>query len=47
MTLDQLERHAIVATLQRTGGNVKEAAALLAIDRSTLYDKIRRYSIPR
>jgi len=47
MTLDEIERQAIVATLDRTQGNIKEAAAQLGIDRSTLYDRIKRYNIPR
>ena len=38
---------AIEATLRRTGGNIKESAAQLGIDRSTLYDKIKRYGIER
>jgi transcriptional regulator of acetoin/glycerol metabolism len=33
--------------LQRTSGNIKEAAGVLGIDRSTLYEKIKRYEIPR
>jgi transcriptional regulator of acetoin/glycerol metabolism len=33
--------------LDRTAGNIKEAAAVLGIDRSTLYEKIKRYAIPR
>jgi DNA-binding NtrC family response regulator len=45
--LADIERRAIVATLERTQGNVKEAAALLGIDRSTLYEKLKRYEIPR
>jgi DNA-binding NtrC family response regulator len=47
MTLQDLEKQAIVATLERTQGNIKEAAAALGIDRSTLYEKIKRYEIPR
>jgi two-component system response regulator HydG len=46
-TLHELEKRAIVATLERTQGNVKEAAVILGIDRSTLYEKIKRYEIPR
>jgi DNA-binding NtrC family response regulator len=46
-TLHEIERQAIVATLQRTRGNITEAAAILGIDRSTLYDKIRKYEIAR
>ena len=38
---------AIVATLERTQGNIKAAAAILDIDRSTLYEKLKRYQIPR
>jgi DNA-binding NtrC family response regulator len=47
MTLAELEKVAITATLQRTQGNIKAAAAILDIDRSTLYEKLKRYSIPR
>ena len=46
-TLEELERQAIVATIDRTSGNIKEAASVLGIDRSTLYEKIKRYRIPR
>ena len=47
LTLEELEKHGVVAALERAGGNVKEAAASLGIDRSTLYEKIRKYGIPR
>jgi DNA-binding NtrC family response regulator len=47
LPLAELERQAIIATLERKHGNVKEAAVSLGIDRSTLYDKLKRYSIPR
>jgi DNA-binding NtrC family response regulator len=47
ISLQDLERQAIAATLERTVGNIKEAAAVLGIDRSTLYEKIKRYGIPR
>jgi transcriptional regulator of acetoin/glycerol metabolism len=47
MTLDEMERESIIAALKRTEGNVKEAASQLGIDRSTLYDKIKYYKIPR
>jgi DNA-binding NtrC family response regulator len=47
MTLQEMERQAIAATLNRTGGNIKEAATQLGIDRSTMYEKIKRYEIPR
>jgi DNA-binding NtrC family response regulator len=44
--LSELERRAIIAVLERKRGNVKEAATALGIDRSTLYDKLKRYEIP-
>jgi DNA-binding NtrC family response regulator len=47
MSLADLERRAIKATLSRTAGNVKEAASILGIDRSTLYDKLKRYDLRR
>jgi DNA-binding NtrC family response regulator len=47
VTLAELERLAIEATLKRTSGNVKEAAQLLGIDRSTLYEKLKRFDIQR
>jgi DNA-binding NtrC family response regulator len=47
MPLDEIERLVIEATLKRTNGNVKEAASNLGIDRSTLYDRMKRYSIVR
>ncbi|MDD5543093.1 MAG: sigma-54 dependent transcriptional regulator [Acidobacteriia bacterium] len=47
LSLDELERQVITATLQRTQGNIKEAAAVLDIDRSTLYERIKRYGIQR
>jgi DNA-binding NtrC family response regulator len=46
-TLQDLEKQAITATLDRTDGNVKEAASVLGIDRSTLYEKLKRYAIQR
>jgi DNA-binding NtrC family response regulator len=47
MTLAEMERRMIEATLRRNQGNVKETAAALGIDRSTLYDKLKRYGIQR
>ena len=40
-TLEQLERDAIAAALDATGGNKARAAALLGIDRTTLYRKLK------
>jgi DNA-binding NtrC family response regulator len=47
LSLEEVERQVIAATLRRTGGNVKEAAGILGIDRSTLYDRLKRYSVAR
>ena len=47
MSLKDIERRAVETTLERTAGNVTAAAQMLGIDRSTLYDKIKRYEIPR
>jgi DNA-binding NtrC family response regulator len=46
-TLEEMEKLMIEAALERKGGNVKEAAITLGIDRSTLYEKIKRYEIRR
>jgi DNA-binding NtrC family response regulator len=47
MTLDEAENQIIGAALRRAHGNIKEAASILGIDRSTLYDKIKKYNLPR
>jgi DNA-binding NtrC family response regulator len=47
MTIEDMEKVLITATIQRTQGNIKEAASVLGIDRSTLYEKIKKYEIPR
>jgi len=43
--LRELEREGILAALEQTGGNKAAAAALLEIDRSTLYKKLKDYGI--
>jgi two-component system response regulator HydG len=47
LPLSEVEKTVIAATLRRNEGNVKETAAVLGIDRSTLYDKLKRYGIER
>jgi DNA-binding NtrC family response regulator len=47
VTLQEVENRVISATLERTHGNIREAASILGIDRSTLYDRIKRYGLPR
>lgn len=44
LPLSELEQQAIAAALQATGGNKARAAALLGIDRTTLYRKLRDQS---
>ena len=43
--LADLERDAIIAALETTGGNRRRAAELLGIAERTLYDKLKRYDI--
>jgi two-component system response regulator HydG len=43
MTLDELEREYILATLQRANGNKSRAAETLGLDRKTLYRKLEEY----
>ncbi len=47
LSLEEVEKRVIAATLRRTHGNIREASAILGIDRSTLYDRIKRHGIPR
>jgi DNA-binding NtrC family response regulator len=46
-TLDDLERSAILASLEHTGWNFGEACSILGISRPTLRRKIARYEIRR
>jgi DNA-binding NtrC family response regulator len=47
LSLQEIERQVIEATLRRHTGNIKETAATLGIERSTLYEKIKKYGIER
>ncbi|HET6610563.1 MAG TPA: sigma 54-interacting transcriptional regulator [Kofleriaceae bacterium] len=44
-SIKELEREGILCALAETGGNKAQAAAILEIDRSTLYKKIKEYEI--
>jgi DNA-binding NtrC family response regulator len=44
-SLRELEKEGIAAALAATGGNKAQAAAILEIDRSTLYKKLKEYGI--
>jgi DNA-binding NtrC family response regulator len=47
MSLAEMEKLLISATLRHTGRNITESAAILGIDRSTVYEKMKKYAIPR
>ena len=44
-SLEEIEKHYIIKTLKRTGGNREEAARLLGIGERTLYRKLKEYAI--
>jgi Response regulator containing CheY-like receiver, AAA-type ATPase, and DNA-binding domains len=44
-TLDEIEHSHIERVLQETAGNLSRAARILDIDRTTLYNKLRRYGL--
>jgi len=44
-TLDDIERVAIERTVRETQGNLSRTARILGIDRTTLYNKLRRYGL--
>ncbi|HTV01892.1 MAG TPA: sigma-54 dependent transcriptional regulator [Luteitalea sp.] len=46
-SLEEIERLAILQTLERTRGNKRAAAAMLGIHRPTLYNKLRKYGLWR
>jgi DNA-binding NtrC family response regulator len=46
-TLEQVERQYIEEVLQRENGRVDAAAKTLGIPRSSLYQKIKEFNIPR
>jgi two-component system response regulator HydG len=43
--LEEIEKHYIVETLKRTGGNREEAAKILGIGERTLYRKLKEYNL--
>ena len=44
-TLDDAERRHIALVLSQAGGKVDEAARVLALSRSSLYAKLKKYGI--
>jgi DNA-binding NtrC family response regulator len=47
MTLQEAEALLIAATLRHTNDNMRAAATVLKINRTTLYNKVKRYAILR
>ncbi|UMZ73763.1 sigma-54-dependent Fis family transcriptional regulator [Natranaerofaba carboxydovora] len=45
--LDELEKQAIIRTLNYTDGNIKEASKILNVSRNTMYRKMEKYSIDK
>ncbi len=43
--LEEVEKEAVLSTLEQTGGNKSEAARLLGISRVTLHKKLRKYGL--
>jgi two-component system response regulator HydG len=46
-TIDDIEKEAILSTLDYTGGDVREACRLLQLGKTTLYRKLKEYGDPR
>jgi two-component system response regulator HydG len=44
-SLDELERAAVIKTLEAAGGNKSEAARRLGITRRTLHKKLKQYGL--
>jgi DNA-binding NtrC family response regulator len=45
LSMEEIEREAIMQTLERTGGNVKKSAEILRYPRPTFYRKLKRFGI--
>jgi DNA-binding NtrC family response regulator len=45
VSLEEVERRHIASILEQADGNISQAARVLAIDRATLYSKIRKYGL--
>jgi len=43
MTLAEIERHAILETLDACGGNKAQAARMLGVSEKTIYNKLKQY----
>ena len=47
LPLTEIERQALIHTIEATGNNMTQAALALSIDRTTLYRKLKKYNIVR
>ncbi len=45
LTLDEIEKNAIIKTINKHNGNLSETASTLGITRQTLYNKLKKYNI--
>lgn len=45
-SMEEVERQHVTRVLDAVGGNKREAARILKLDRTTLYRKLKRYGIP-
>jgi transcriptional regulator of acetoin/glycerol metabolism len=43
--MKEIEREAIMQTLERTSGNIKESAHILRFARPTFYRKLKKFGI--
>jgi PAS domain S-box-containing protein len=46
LSLEEVERQAIINALKITGNNIRQAAKILKINRATIYRKMERYNMP-
>jgi len=47
LSLQEIEKRHISQVLEATNWNIKEAANILKIDRTTLYNKIKKYKLTK
>jgi DNA-binding NtrC family response regulator len=45
LSLEEMEKRHVAHVLERAGGSKTRAAAMLGVSRSTLWEKLKRYSI--
>jgi transcriptional regulator of acetoin/glycerol metabolism len=45
-SLDDIQKEAMIHTLEAKNGNIKQAAEVLGISRTTFYNKAKKYNLP-